>query len=1602
MSDASTERRPVADLVTLSYEADLLGNIQQALAGLQGFGVMALELIQNADDAGASLLQFNITDDALMISNDAVFSSCGLGQLRCPWETSGDPSGDRRPCNFHALSRMGSRSKIKLGSQIGRFGIGFVSVYQITDSPIVRSVGVEMQLLPLTGTAATSNITDAGGTQFELRWAALSTETRLALNASPTPPDVADLVTAALVDTLSSSLFFLRNLNAIEIRRNGVLARSVEIERVEGEVALHFGPEPTSERWRILSKNAGDLAKEREIYSDFPTLAELGRSEEIQLAVPLHASLAVGLLYAFLPTEQPSGLPLHINADFFPHPTRRMITLTGEQHERYWNELLLETAAQAVAENFDALRDLLGAERLWALAGAAFAMKEAGSFAVFWKELQVVARTSVAVPTVGGRWCVPANCHLADLAVENQHALEFVGVNLLRESLRPHWTVLAALGATNLRLPVAVAALEVFSSDHGFEAETPHLRHLWVAIDVLAGQWKARLDYEALLTKLVAIPFVLDVDGETRSISSVWKMEMGIEPDAVRRYLPECPIVHSDLKALVNLSESIDTYCLENFAKDLQSAVIDPATAELIIGAAQVRLFYDLLTSFEPRPISASVGTLLADVPILASANGFVEPSRGRLPGGFVDPIGHFALIDRTQMSDEMFRLAKEVLKVDVLTFDKYVDDHLEDILRTGPTREQYVALITEIVDHRAELDAEGALRFLANVAFVKTRAGDYAKPAECYFWSATSEALLGVGERLWVDESWLPTGQTGARLEDLLLARLGMRSQPSIEHIVDHIEVVSETRDVDGIAAATQPIVRHLLERFPRMTSDERVFLEKLRTLSWLPASLDGERIQGYRHRPDQVHRSFRSAGFLSKAKVVDLPILRASQTGRTLTDFLEFLKMPEEPATDVVVAHLEHCMSENLPASEVTYAILAERFEKSDIAGLDRLSGKAFIYDHELKSYLRADQVFWTQTYFRGFWHTAGARMHQREQFYRHLGVEDGPTARSYAILLRRLAELPVRSELEVSFHEACLEFLAREMDVNPIKAATAIDEIRDLQILLNLAGQTVWRDDAAWLDSAILALPFAGALDASLVEPPKIGRPAAARLFQAFGVVRLSEIASLRLTNDPATTPALEATARLRERADLLLWLAPDQAFRDALMHILCEVEVVVTDTLLVQTEISDFDPPIRSAPTPAAAFHDVKEKLLYVRCGLGDPIDWTAAFRSVFGSLEQLTHGIDMPPIVVTAAFVVSLNTAQEAERTLLAANYTPPETGRGPLAATDVLSETDDTEAPDEDREAPDPMDLASEPKLDEIGDVPTDPSTESRYDDGPDPGSGPMQERRAGDTVSPTFDPQSDRTADDGFHSRPESGSFGPATSQHTGSHVGSPDAAGSWWGSRTGPGQAARQERRSRMLAYVNATPRSPSDDTSAATVDDIAALVDLAAVETALRYERSAGRVPTEQPHNNPGYDISSLGSDGRRRRLIEVKGLEGAWTERGVKLSQVQFAMAQQHPDDFWIYVVEHARDPANRRVNAVANPFSKVVEYWFDNGWMDTAEEMAAPTELLLNTGSRISHPAHGIGVVEQVNRRGIAVSLLVDFGDNGRKVVPYTSSTEIMD
>ncbi len=180
----------------------------------------------------------------------------------------------------------------------------------------------------------------------------------------------------------------------------------------------------------------------------------------------------------------------------------------------------------------------------------------------------------------------------------------------------------------------------------------------------------------------------------------------------------------------------------------------------------------------------------------------------------------------------------------------------------------------------------------------------------------------------------------------------------------------------------------------------------------------------------------------------------------------------------------------------------------------------------------------------------------------------------------------------------------------------------------------------------------------------------------------------------------------------------------------------------------------------------------------------------------------------------------------------------------------------------------------------------------------------------------------------------------------------------------------------------------------------DDIGGLIDLAAVAAVVKYEQQRGWTPEVQPHNNPGYDVVSIGPGGERR-LIEIKGLENEWTERGVKLSHVQFGMAERFAQEYWIYVVERARDLTHQRVNAIANPFQKVEEYWFDDAWRAISEECAGALALNVTVGAKVRHQLWGIGKIIDVQKGGIVIKLKIDFGFEGVKLIPFNSSIELI-
>lgn len=1638
--------------VTIPYRANLLGNIEQALKGLQGYGIMALELIQNADDAGSKQLQFNARDDALVISNDGEFTSCGLHNADCPWIRTGDPSGLKRPCNFHAISEMGSRSKLHAAEQIGRFGIGFVSVYQITDTPIVRSVGVELRLNPQTQEVVKTDVGPTVGTQFILPWASSESEVRDGLNASPTPVDVADKVVAEIELVLQGSLLFLRHVERVELWRNGHPITTVEIDRSGEEITLRFTPSNVTQRWLVLSRDAGDVLAAAKLFERFEALTRLERSLSVNVAVPINLEQLDGLLYAYLPTRQPTRMPIHVNADFFPHASRQAIVLEGEQHERYWNEALVETAAAALAENFARIRDLLGPTRFWSLAESAFQRRAEPAFKVFWARLATVTAETPSIWTTRGEWRLPKQTYLPPetMTTADQTAVADLGLSLIHPELRRHWSVLASVGAQQLRLSVLIAALEV-RGNHPTSGGDGALGRLWSAIDAMIEATSERNALMLNIPRLKAIPFLTDDDGQAISPADARRLPLGVPRDVMRLVVPGRRIVHPDVLQVARLAELVPEHLLDDLAADLVAVITDETAAKDAIGPTDtdVRRFYSLLTSYPTDRQTATVARVLANVPILRTGTGFVSPSRGRLPGDFRDPIGHFEIVESRLFVPEMRELAQSILNVDVLTFRDYVSEHLREIIDGGVTRQQYGALMTEIVNHRSQLDEDGTLKVLARIPFVRTRAGTYVRPTEVYVWTAALESVLGNAPSRWVDQAWIPA-DVQSRSRDLF-DRLGMPFTVAAEHIVARIEAITEAGGgIDAIVTGTTPIIRHVLERWARFTDRDRTALSRLKEVKFLSAIVDGERDTRLKYSPRGVYRAGRAPGFFSQVPVVEMTVLR--QATAVALEFLDLIEMPAEPATEKLVAHIEYCMSTGAAVNDLTYQMLNERLERADQPEcIDRLKGTAFIHVPEV-GFIGAGEVFWIPPMFGGHWHAASPRMRQREPLYRRLGVVDAPEPRHFAFLALRIASASERSSNDVAIYGRCLSSLVEAFEREDAGASDAVDMLLDENAFINVDGDATWTRKAVWLDSDQLAASFGTILDDRLVRLPDVSRSASIRFLKRLDVPALTDIARFRLAAAPEGREAASATSLLRSRADLLLWLAPNRASRGVLRGILLALEIRLSDQLLVQAEIDAFDPPVVSPAVSAPAYLDQETGLLHLRSTTGR-VDWAAAFRALFAEIERYSAAVDIPPLCMTAAYIMSHEDRTGAEQALFASDFKAPDDMDVDIAVGRELQ--DENEALEDDEAAVDDFES-------EAGEPSSNQSTDDEHlqhsdlaagsADGLDPRGADVATNNDGahhgasdtgaagawgswgttgkaplDTVAPDRDEDADHDPrgltdgpdDDAYGSASGSGGFGAepgedgisngsagAHALHRGSSSGDGRVASTPFGrggDRRNDAAAERQVRRSRMLSYVSRSgSRGEGDAASAAGSDDAADLIDAAAMKAALSYEEGRGWDPERQAHFNPGFDIVSKSSHGERR-LIEVKGLDDEWTERGVKLSHVQFAMAREHPDEFWIYIVEHARDLERQRVTAVGNPFGKVEEYWFDHNWREASDERASARDIHLRAGLKVQHPLWGRGTVVEIKSRGAIPFVVVDFGPvEGRRGIPFNSSLKIVD
>lgn len=92
---------------------------------------------------------------------------------------------------------------------------------------------------------------------------------------------------------------------------------------------------------------------------------------------------------------------------------------------------------------------------------------------------------------------------------------------------------------------------------------------------------------------------------------------------------------------------------------------------------------------------------------------------------------------------------------------------------------------------------------------------------------------------------------------------------------------------------------------------------------------------------------------------------------------------------------------------------------------------------------------------------------------------------------------------------------------------------------------------------------------------------------------------------------------------------------------------------------------------------------------------------------------------------------------------------------------------------------------------------------------------------------------------------------------------------------------------------------------------------------------------------PDGNPGFDLYEVDNSGKQIRWVEVKSMTGSLQDRPVGLSHTQFECAREKGDAYWLYVVEHATDPAQARILRIQNPVAHARTFTFDRGWCQIA-------------------------------------------------------------
>ena len=340
---------------------------------------LVFELLQNAEDAGATSAWFKLDKTKLSFTHD--------GQ---PFSTE----------DLRCITNYGRSAKYEQKDKIGRFGIGFKSVFACTETPKIYSDTVAFEIVDRIVPRAIPRPASS------VRLSKWETVIELPFNGTMKTGDaVRGEIRLALAGVSVMSVLHLENIESIEWRTDdgdsGWIKRTeladgvvqVDAMRPSGEERRCFlrFREPYAEGTSMHLDVVFDLQKKN---PEQETLEEFGKALADRFRI---VPAETGRVAVFFPArKETSNLRFHLHAPFIPELSRASI----KEHPD--NDALIDRLAELVGQSLPTIRDmgLLDREFLGVLPNSYSPV--AKPYQPFHKAIVQAMRDQPLVPMQGG------------------------------------------------------------------------------------------------------------------------------------------------------------------------------------------------------------------------------------------------------------------------------------------------------------------------------------------------------------------------------------------------------------------------------------------------------------------------------------------------------------------------------------------------------------------------------------------------------------------------------------------------------------------------------------------------------------------------------------------------------------------------------------------------------------------------------------------------------------------------------------------------------------------------------------------------------------------------------------------------------------------------------------------------------------------------------------------------------------------------------------------------------------------------------------------------------------------------------------------------